>query len=67
MTSERTYSGAIAPEEALAELRACAGTQFDPTVVAAFVQTLEESGFQPREKAPAEPPVQPRSSASALS
>src|SRR6202020_2684917 len=42
MTSERTYSGAIAPAQALAELRACAGTQFDPAVVAAFEQTLEE-------------------------
>ena len=63
MTSERTYSGAIEPAQALAELRACAGTQFDPTVVAAFVQTLEESGFQPRDKARAEP----RSSAGALS
>ena len=63
MTSQRTYSGAIEPAQALAELRACAGTQFDPTVVAAFVQTLEESGFEPREQAAA----QPRSSASALS
>jgi two-component system cell cycle response regulator len=67
MTSERTYSGAIAPGEALAELRACAGTQFDPTVVAAFAQTLEESGFRPRDRPPAETPAQPRSSASALS
>jgi two-component system, cell cycle response regulator len=44
MTSERTYSDAIAPSRALAELRACAGTQFDPTVVAAFAQAFEESG-----------------------
>ena len=43
MTSERTYSGAIPGAEALVELQACAGTQFDPTVVAAFTQTLEES------------------------
>jgi two-component system, cell cycle response regulator len=43
MTSDRTYSGAIPAAEALAELQACAGTQFDPTVVAAFEQTLEES------------------------
>jgi two-component system cell cycle response regulator len=43
MTSDRTYSGAIPATEALAELQACAGTQFDPTVVAAFAQTLEES------------------------
>ncbi len=40
MTSERAYSPAIAPTEAIAELQACAGTQFDPEVVDAFVQTL---------------------------
>ncbi len=40
MTSERAYSPAIAPAEAIAELQACAGTQFDPEVVDAFVQTL---------------------------
>jgi two-component system cell cycle response regulator len=55
MTSERTYSGAIEPMQALAELRACAGTQFDPTVVAAFVQTLEDSGLHPRAQTHAEP------------
>jgi two-component system, cell cycle response regulator len=43
MTSERAYSRAIAPDAALAELRACAGTQFDPDVVAAFVATLAET------------------------
>jgi|HubBroStandDraft_4_1064222.scaffolds.fasta_scaffold05463_2 two-component system cell cycle response regulator len=40
MISERAYSPAIAPAEAIAELQACAGTQFDPEVVDAFVQTL---------------------------
>ena len=47
MTSERSYSPAIAPEEALSELRACAGSQFDPTVVAAFSETIEGSGILP--------------------
>ena len=33
MTSNRPYRAARSPTEALAELRRCAGTQFDPTVV----------------------------------
>jgi two-component system, cell cycle response regulator len=43
MTSQRSYSAAIGRAEALAELRACAGTQFDPAVVEAFIATLQES------------------------
>ena len=37
MISGRTYSPAIPPNEALAELTRCAGTQFDPAVVDAFI------------------------------
>ncbi|MBA2298684.1 MAG: GAF domain-containing protein, partial [Actinobacteria bacterium] len=37
MTSERPYSEARSHEDALAELRGGAGSQFDPVVVAAFV------------------------------
>jgi diguanylate cyclase (GGDEF)-like protein len=36
MTSPRPYSLPRSPEAALEELKACAGTQFDPAVVAAF-------------------------------
>lgn len=36
MTSERPYRQAMPPEEALAEIRAKAGVQFDPQVVEAF-------------------------------
>jgi two-component system, cell cycle response regulator len=36
MTTTRSYSAARSPHAALDELRACAGAQFDPTVVDAF-------------------------------
>jgi two-component system, cell cycle response regulator len=42
MTADRAYSRAIAPSEAVRELRACAGTQFDPVVAEAFIATLAE-------------------------
>ncbi|HEY2767687.1 MAG TPA: HD domain-containing phosphohydrolase [Solirubrobacteraceae bacterium] len=48
MTSKRSYSDAIGRTEALCELQACAGTQFDPTVVEAFVETIGELG-QPQD------------------
>jgi diguanylate cyclase (GGDEF)-like protein len=41
MTSDRPYSPGIAVEEALDELRACAGSQFDPAVVEALVDLVE--------------------------
>jgi diguanylate cyclase (GGDEF)-like protein len=36
MTSDRSYRAAMEPEQAIAELRRCAGSQFDPKVVDAF-------------------------------
>ena len=40
ITTPRPYRRAVTPEAAVAELRACAGTQFDPAVVDAFVAEL---------------------------
>jgi putative nucleotidyltransferase with HDIG domain len=40
MTSHRPYRTARTPECAIAELDRCAGTQFDPEVVRAFLETL---------------------------
>jgi two-component system cell cycle response regulator len=40
MISERSYSAAVPTAEAIAELRACAGTQFDPAVVEAFIASF---------------------------
>ena len=36
MISERSYGRSFSEADALAELQRCAGTQFDPVVVAAF-------------------------------
>jgi len=44
MTSDRPYRGAMTSEEALAELRRCAGTQFDPELVDRFIRALHETG-----------------------
>ncbi len=37
LTNDRPYRSAVPVADAIAELRACAGSQFDPNVVAAFV------------------------------
>ncbi len=42
MTSDRSYRRAMSEEVALAELRAGAGSQFDPQVVAAFLRVREQ-------------------------
>ena len=41
MTSERPYRAALSQAEARAELRAGAGSQFDPAVVVSFLRELE--------------------------
>jgi len=40
MTSDRVYRERLSEEEALEELESCAGTQFDPAVVAALADEL---------------------------
>jgi diguanylate cyclase (GGDEF)-like protein/putative nucleotidyltransferase with HDIG domain len=45
MTNDRAYRSAMSPEKARAELKACAGTQFDARVVAHFLTLLEEGAF----------------------
>jgi HD-GYP domain-containing protein (c-di-GMP phosphodiesterase class II) len=42
MTSDRRSRRAMGPTEALAELRRCAGTQYDREVVFAFCRLHEE-------------------------
>jgi diguanylate cyclase (GGDEF)-like protein len=47
MTSERPYAATCDTEEALEELRAGAGSQFDPTIVERFQELLAESPDRP--------------------
>ena len=46
MTTTRSYRGARSTEDALDELIRCAGTQFDPAMVAAMVAAIQEHGWQ---------------------
>jgi len=52
MTADRAYRKALPPRQAIAELDACAGTQFDPQVVEAFLRVLRRKGtiLLPRQK-----------------
>jgi HD-GYP domain-containing protein (c-di-GMP phosphodiesterase class II) len=43
MVTERPYSPALARETAIAELQECAGSQFDPDVVATLVEELSSA------------------------
>lgn len=55
MLADRPYSAALDSESAVAELERCAGGQFDPAVVAAFVAVLRARAANPL--APAAGPV----------
>jgi diguanylate cyclase (GGDEF)-like protein len=43
MTSDRPYRAGMSHADAAAELRSCAGTQFDPAVVSALLDSLAET------------------------
>jgi HD-GYP domain-containing protein (c-di-GMP phosphodiesterase class II) len=47
MTTTRSYRRAMRPEDAILELRANSGTQFDPVVVDALVTTLRLPDLEP--------------------
>lgn len=44
MASDRPYSVGRTPEEVIAEVRKCAGSQFDPTIAAVFLRIVERHG-----------------------
>ena len=48
MTSDRPYGQALSIDAALAELAECAGTQFDPAVVEAFLAEIGPAAANPR-------------------
>jgi len=45
MTTTRSYRGARTVEEAIVELRACKGSQFDPVLVEAMVEAVDAEGW----------------------
>ncbi|MFO7877740.1 MAG: HD-GYP domain-containing protein [Desulfovermiculus sp.] len=45
MTNDRPYQKAITRVEALAELKRCAGSQFDPELVEQFIQIVKQYDF----------------------
>jgi len=47
MVSDRPYRAAMSPEEAIAELRRNAGTQFDPRVIEVFTAALDQRAPEP--------------------
>jgi HD-GYP domain-containing protein (c-di-GMP phosphodiesterase class II) len=55
MTTTRSYRGARTPDEALEELRRCAGSQFEPSMVEALVAALAETGWQGQLEASVDP------------
>jgi putative two-component system response regulator len=58
IVTTRPYRGMRASGDAVAELQRCAGTQFDPNVVAAFVAALEQ-GFPQDPSVPRLPSREP--------
>jgi putative nucleotidyltransferase with HDIG domain len=49
MTTDRSYRRSLGHDKAVAELRRCAGTQFDPAVVAALVRVAGRAAAPPPE------------------
>ncbi len=52
MTTDRIYRSKLSHERAISELERCAGTQFDPEVVSALLEELEQTGEASAAEAP---------------
>jgi HD-GYP domain-containing protein (c-di-GMP phosphodiesterase class II) len=46
MTSDRSYRKGLSAEIAIKEIKNCSGTQFDPTVVKAFLQAYDKNNIR---------------------
>jgi len=46
MTRSRTYDKALSEEEAVKEMKECAGTQFDPEIARIFVEKVLEKEWK---------------------
>jgi HD-GYP domain-containing protein (c-di-GMP phosphodiesterase class II) len=45
MTSARPYKATLTTEEAITEIKKCAGTQFDPKLVKIFCEIIDQNGY----------------------
>ncbi len=50
MTNDRPYRKAMSKEDAVAELKHCAGSHFDPEIVEVFLSVLEENNALENDK-----------------
>ena len=60
MTSDRPYRAAMSISEAIDEIKRCAGTQFDPIIVTAFLKTAEIAATRVRSLQSGAPEGNPR-------
>jgi putative nucleotidyltransferase with HDIG domain len=50
MTEDRVYRKAMGPDDAIAEIERCSGTQFDPVCVRALLEVVRAEGWRPAQE-----------------
>ncbi|MFA5007233.1 MAG: HD domain-containing phosphohydrolase [Candidatus Izemoplasmatales bacterium] len=55
MTADRPYRAAVTPEKALAEIKRCSGTQFDPDIAELFIAEYTRRNMKEPEPTDSEP------------
>jgi hypothetical protein len=66
MTTTRSYRGARSIEDAVVELRRCKGSQFDPVMVEALIEAIEQHGWDVTDTLPDIAPAHSESSVPSL-